>query len=119
MKKPRFRIADIKTRMITLAVALGGLLLYYFLDMRCPVRSLLHIPCPGCGMSSAYRALLHFDIAGAFSHHFMFWSVPILFMFFLFDPPIFSKKIDGAILIILGSGFFINWIIGVFSAFLA
>ena len=32
----------------------------------CPVRALLHVPCPTCGMTAALRAMLHFDFAGAF-----------------------------------------------------
>ena len=32
----------------------------------CPVRTLIHVPCPTCGMTAALRALVHFDVSGAF-----------------------------------------------------
>jgi hypothetical protein len=35
----------------------------------CPVRTLLHHPCPTGGMTTAFRAMLHFDFAGATKIH--------------------------------------------------
>jgi hypothetical protein len=35
----------------------------------CPVRTLLHVPCPTCGMTSAFRAMLHVDFVGATRTH--------------------------------------------------
>ncbi len=34
--------------------------------MKCPVATLTHRPCPGCGSTRAVLALLHLDVAGAF-----------------------------------------------------
>lgn len=45
----------------------------------CPIRFVTGIPCPGCGLSRAYLALLELDFAGAFRYHPLFWAVPLLF----------------------------------------
>jgi hypothetical protein len=36
-----------------------------WLRWTCPVRALLHLPCPTCGMTTATRALLRLDLATA------------------------------------------------------
>lgn len=36
-----------------------------FLHWACPLRTVFHVPCPTCGMTTATRALLRFDLAGA------------------------------------------------------
>jgi len=52
-------------------VPLGVLVVAYghitheFLHWDCPVRALFHVPCPTCGMTTATRALLRFDLRGA------------------------------------------------------
>ncbi len=35
----------------------------------CPVRTLLHVPCPTCGITGALRSMLHLDFAMAFHDH--------------------------------------------------
>lgn len=35
----------------------------------CPTALLLHLPCPGCGMTRATLALLHGDFAGSIRFH--------------------------------------------------
>ncbi len=35
----------------------------------CPIRTLLHFPCPTCGMTSAARAMLHLRFADATRSH--------------------------------------------------
>lgn len=45
----------------------------------CIFRFLTGIPCPGCGLTRAYTALLHLDLSAAFSFHPLFWAVPLVF----------------------------------------
>lgn len=66
-----------------IGLALGILWLVFLPG--CPVRNMTGIPCPGCGMSRAWFSLLRLDVAGAFSHHPMFWSVPVFFWAFWKD----------------------------------
>jgi len=35
----------------------------------CPIRTVLHVPCPTCGMTSAARAMLHLHFAKATHEH--------------------------------------------------
>ena len=38
-------------------------------DLQCPMKSLLGIPCPTCGVTRAFFALLNGDIEGYFFYH--------------------------------------------------
>ena len=68
-------------------------------------------PCPGCGMTNAYLALLKGDVLTAFSSHPMFWSLPIIYLFILFDGRVFRRQcLNYGSLILLGLGFLISWI---------
>lgn len=89
-----------------------ALLISYLLQIPCGFRKLFGIPCPTCGMTRAYIALLRLDIQTAFSYHPLFWTVPILFLFFLLDGHLFPKKaVNIAVFSLLLSLFFIRWIL--------
>lgn len=63
-------------------------------------------------MTRAYIRVLHLDFAGAFRFHPMFWAMPILFTYYLFDGKLIKNKwVDNGILILIGVGFLVNWII--------
>lgn len=80
----------------------------------CPVRLCTGIPCPGCGLSRAYLALLRGDPAGAFTFHPMFWAVPlILLCCFLYSRK--QKRSYLALAILLGTGFVVLWLIRLIS----
>ena len=42
----------------------------------CPIKYLTGVSCPGCGMTRAWKAVLHLDFAGAFSYH-PLWILPV------------------------------------------
>lgn len=85
------RKSFISRLMILFALALV-LCLWVALDLPCPFRHLTGIPCPSCGMSRAWVAALRLDFAAAFSHHPLFWSIPILAVFFIFGERILQKS---------------------------
>ena len=94
-------------------IPLLGLLyaVMYFMDTTCIVKSIVGYPCPGCGMTRALISALHLDFSSAFALHPMFWSVPVLVLYFLYDGrPINNKKLNYGILIAIGTGFLFNWI---------
>lgn len=76
--------------MILLNLALV-LCLWVVLDLPCPLRRLTGIPCPSCGMSRAWLAALKLDFVTAFSCHPLFWSVPVLAVFFILGDRAFQK----------------------------
>ena len=98
-----------KLAVIPLLFALYGVM--YLLDTTCIVKSALGFPCPGCGMTRAVVSALKLEFTSAFTLHPMFWSVPILGLYFLYDGRLFENKhINRAVLISLGAGFVFVWI---------
>ena len=105
------KIKGLKEKLITLAAVGLTVAAWAYFRIFCLFKLIFKIPCPGCGMTRAYLALLRLDVAGAFEMHPMFWSVPILLVFYLFDGKIFRPRwINTAILTLIFIGFFINWI---------
>ena len=52
---------------------------FFIFVYTCPVHYFLHIPCPGCGITRAYIAILSLDWKAAFRYHPLFFMVlPIL-----------------------------------------
>ena len=109
------KIKNWKNKLFTGALLIACLAIYLLFQIPCPFLYFLHIPCLGCGMTRAYIRLLHLDIAGAFAMHAMFWSVPVLGLYYLFDWQLFKNKwVDHIVLILLGLGFLLNWIVHLF-----
>lgn len=105
------RIANKKEKLITglLLVALVGA--FWIFKIPCLIKLATGIPCPGCGMTRAYVNLFSLNIAAAFRLHPMFWSVPILALYYLTDGQLFKNKvINYGLLALIGLGFLTNWI---------
>lgn len=84
---------------------------FYLLDIPCLFKALLKIPCPGCGMTRAYLSLFRLELGQAFAWHPMFWSVPLLVLLYFLDGKLFKTKwLNTALLIALGVGFLVHWI---------
>mgnify|MGYP002514519297 FL=1 len=106
------RVKELKNKL--LLTFLYGLILIVFwaLDIPCLFKLFLKIQCPGCGMSGAFFECLKFNFVQAFHFHPMFWSMPILYLYFLLDfNSLKKKKLHIAVLIGIGIGFLINWIL--------
>ena len=104
------KISHLKEKLIFTAAYGGILLIGWYFDLPCLFFSLLGIPCPGCGMSRAWFAVCRLDIVAAFSFHPMFWSIPLLYLYFLSDNGIFHRKIPDRLLLIgIALGFAAWW----------
>lgn len=93
---------------------LYGVLLgiWLLLDLPCVLRNLTGVICPGCGLSRAWLALFQLDFRAAFSYHPMFWCIPILALFVLYDGQLLSNKRANTLLLgILLGGFALCYII--------
>ena len=93
-----------------------GMLIYtavlYVFQLGCPILKITRMPCPGCGMTRAWLAVLRFDFVAAFSYHFMFWSVPVLCLFLWCDGRVFkNEKYNRGMCILIALGFLINWLL--------
>lgn len=94
----------------TLALILTACIGYFF-HLPCIFLRLTGIRCLGCGMTRAIIAAISLDFSSAFSFHFMFWSVPILYIALLTDGRIFPNKRANIILyVLIGIGFVANWL---------
>jgi len=51
----------------------------FFFDYECLVKSIFHIPCPGCGLTRAFLELLHFNIIGSLSYNIL--AIPLILYF--------------------------------------
>lgn len=93
-----------------LFIILGFILIFFF--YKCPFYSLFNIPCPGCGMTRAYKSLLLLNIQAAFEYHPLF-PLPLLAVIYqLFHKKVnIGKKNEGIVLIIILILFLVRWII--------
>jgi hypothetical protein len=79
-------------RNLLLALLICGLLLCWVLfQWPCVIRTVLGIPCPGCGLSRAWLAALRLDLSAAFSYHPLFWTIPLLGLYMLWDGKLFKN----------------------------
>ena len=106
------RVKNLRWKLPLFALYGAVLVLWHALKLPCVWQALFGIICPGCGMSRAWLAALRLDFAKAFSLHPMFWSVPFLALYILFDGQLFKNKWVnyGALGLILG-GFVICYMI--------
>ena len=83
----------------------------YALKIPCLFKMVFHIDCPGCGITRAYISLLCLDIRKAFMFNPMFWSVPVVFILYLFDDhPSVHKGLKTFLLSTIYLGFLILWL---------
>lgn len=109
------RISQWKTKLLFTAGYLLVVALLYLLRFPCVFQALFGVSCPGCGMTRAMIAALQLRFREAFAYHPMFWSMPILYLYFLLDDGIFRKKLwNRVVLLGIGVGFIVNWLLKLF-----
>lgn len=81
------------------------------LDTTCIYHYLFGVMCPGCGLTRAWLSFFGMDIKKAFDYNPMFWSVPIIFLYYWKDMNVFrSKVLNYSVIIAVSLGFLANWI---------
>lgn len=109
------KIKNAKEKLITCLLIAVIVAVMYLFHIPCPFKAIFSIPCPGCGMTRAYLSLLSFDFVKALEYNPMFWSVPVLLVFYFFDGRVFKKNwINAFVLCSVLAGFFLSWIIRLF-----
>lgn len=118
-KKSGFRkIKDVKQKVLFTLAYISILLILRCFQLNCFFDSIFGIPCPGCGMTRAVSEAIRFNFHSAFQYHAMFWSIPFLFLYFLYDGHLFKNKIlNKSVFIIIATGFLISWIVKICRLF--
>ena len=107
MKKPE----KLGWKLGGLAGFLCVLLGWYLLELPCIPRALTGIPCPTCGLTRAWLCVFRLDLPGAFLQYPMFWTVPFLVLYLLFDGRLFrSPRLNGWFLGLTVAGIFLIWL---------
>ena len=106
------KIKNLKFKIIiTFAMLIYAAVLYLIPGISCPILSITGTQCPGCGMTRALFSALMLNFRQAFEYHFMFWSVPVLYVSFLFDGKLSKNKpVNIIIHTLIAVGFLINWL---------
>jgi len=109
------KIKNLKNKLLIIPFFIIMYILLYLLDTTCIIKYFTNIPCPGCGLTRAFLSLFKLDLYKAFHYHPLFWTIPILFLYYLFDGKLFKNKvINNLILIVIMLLFINNWIYKVF-----
>lgn len=105
------KITNLKGKLVAIATVLAVAIILWFFKVPCIFKALFKMECIGCGMTRAVISALKFDFAAAFSYHKMFWSLPVLVIYFLADGKVFKNKIINiTVLLLIGIGFLLNWV---------
>ena len=108
-EKPGLKLAG-------LSVFLLLLLTWYFWDLPCVLRAITGIPCPTCGLTRAWLCAFRLDLMGAFLQYPMFWSIPVLVLYLLFDGKLFKNpRWNTWVLGICVAGIFLTWLARIFG----
>lgn len=106
------RIKELKNKLLLTVFCIAVLFVFWYFKVPCLYKCFFGIECMGCGMSRAFWSALRLDFTAAFSYHPMFWSVPILYLYFLYDGKLLGKRwVDTTVLVLIAAGFVINWIV--------
>lgn len=112
MRKPE----NLRLKLGLLAAFAALLALWYFFDLPCIPKTITGIPCPGCGVTRAWLAALRLDFSTAFRQYPMFWSIPLLALFAVYDGKLFShRKTNNLILGILLAGILVIYLARLFG----
>lgn len=89
-----------------------AVLFYKHFGIPCIFQKFLGIPCPGCGMTRALVALLHFDFAGALKLNAGIYVMPVVILLIFKNARIFANKYLNICTYILCAGVFLaQWLV--------
>ncbi len=92
--------------LVVLYFALAYTVMGYY-NITCVFLEVFGIPCPGCGMTRAFLALLNLDFYNAAKYNILIFFMPYVFMYAFLD---FKSKYHNIILIGIAVITIINWI---------
>ena len=100
-----------KHKIVLIAIFFVAVIALYALKIPCVFNAFLGIPCPACGMTRAVFALFRFDVIAALEYHSLFWTLPMVFLYFLYDGDVFGRKwIDISVMSVIVAMFIVRWL---------
>ena len=106
------KIKHLKEKILIGLAVVAGVLVGRLLRIPCVFLWITGYECLGCGMTRALLSALKFDFVSAFQYHRMFWSIPVLGLYVLFDGKLFKNKfVNIGLLVVILVGFVVNWIL--------
>ncbi|MBR5246426.1 MAG: DUF2752 domain-containing protein [Clostridia bacterium] len=106
------KIKHLKEKILIGIAVVIGMAVGRLLQIPCVFLWATGYECLGCGMTRALISALRLDFISAFQHHRMFWSLPILGLYVLFDGKLFKNKvINIGLLTLILVGFIVNWVL--------
>lgn len=106
------KIKHLKEKILIGIAVIIGISIGKIMNIPCIFLWITGYECLGCGMTRALLSVLKFDFVSAFQYHGMFWSLPILGLYILFDGKLFKNKIlNISVLVLIAVGFVINWVL--------
>ena len=81
------------------------------LEVTCPIRYALGIPCPGCGITRALLSAVTFNFGIAFTYHPLWVLSPLILLYILYDGSLFGKIADRIIISLMCGAFLAVWIL--------
>lgn len=78
----------------------------------CPIRFVTGVPCPGCGLTRAWLALLSGEPLAAFAFHPLFWAAPAAVVLAVLSgliPPGVARRLALVACILMIAAFLVVW----------
>ena len=106
------KIKELKNKLTLTVIYICIIALFWHLGITCLFKYFFNIECIGCGMTRAVVSALKCDFKAAFAYHPMFWAMPLLYAYFLFDGKVIGKKIpDFIVMGLIFLGLIVNWLV--------
>ena len=77
--------------------------------MSCPIKFITGISCAGCGMTRAWKSVMHGNLADAMYFHPLFWMTPIGFLWFILKD-IINRRLYNIVMWIMIAAFLVVYI---------
>ena len=90
-----------KELLIVLAMVLGAYFLAMLAGITCPILYVTGIPCPGCGMTRAWRSFFQGDLRNAFRFHPLFWLPAVLLVLWPFRRKLSARTWDALMTVLI------------------
>lgn len=105
------KIKNLWQKLLLLSIYFLMVGMFWLFQWPCVFKNFFGVPCPGCGMSHALLYLMRLDVAGAFASHPMFWSLPLLLIYYFKDGNLFrNRRLNSGVFCMIAAGFLLHWV---------